>query len=146
MRCACGYRIHPGVGCPVCAGKQPTGLEPIGCVIPRAMRAFFVVPGHFESPRHYHAWCAGVPLRSTRGRWKVPQKTRDLIMRQFNRRCQWPSGCASDQLPTVEHIIPVAFGGSNHPGNLTLLCPTHQSASWQQFQQLLSPNAAQGAA
>jgi len=126
--------------CPICGGRQIKGLEPVGAIIPRAMRAWFVVEGHFESKRHYMAWCAGVPLRSDRGRWKIPEKTRELILRQFHRRCQWPQ-CESTNV-TVEHKVPIAFGGANHPGNLTLLCPTHQSESWQRFQQLLSPNAA----
>jgi hypothetical protein len=144
-RCVCGY-LMTRVGCPICDGRQIEGLEPVHTIVPRALRAFFVVPGHFESPRHYRAWVAGIPIRSERGRWKVPEKTRELIRRQYRNRCQWPSGCESEQTPTVEHIVPVAFGGSNHPGNLTLLCPTHQTASWQRFQALLSPNASQGAA
>ena len=122
-------------------GKQPSTLEPIHSIIPRALRAFFVVPDHFESPRHYRAWCAGIPLRSERGRWKVPRKVEEQTRRHFKNKCQWPE-CTWTGLVTIEHIVPVAFGGSNHPGNLTLLCSTHQTASWQRFQQLLSPNAA----
>jgi hypothetical protein len=143
-RCGCGYK-RTRLGCPMCEGRNPKGMEPIGAIIPRALRAFFVVEGHFQSKRHYHAWCSGIPMRATKDRTRISSRTRDLIMRQYRRLCQWP-GCGSDQMPTVEHIVPVAFGGSNHPGNLTVLCPTHQSESWQRFQQLLSPNAAQGAA
>lgn len=146
MRCArCGYWLTR-VGCPICDGRQIKGMEPVGAIVPRAMRAFFVVPDHFESPRHYRAWCAGIPMRSDRGRWKVPARTEEMIRRHFKNRCQWPGGCAFDGVPTLEHIVPVAFGGSNHPGNLTLLCSTHQTASWNRFQQLLSPNATAGAA
>ena len=138
-RCGYGYLVTR-VGCPMCGGRQINGLEPIGAIIPRALRAFFVVPQHFESARHYHAWCAGIPIRNEKGRRRVAKRVEAVIRKQFRDRCQWP-GCQSQSLPTLEHIVPVAFGGSNHPGNLTLLCPTHQSASWNRFQSLFSPNS-----
>lgn len=133
MRCACGYLLINGV-CPICGGRQIKGVEP-KAHIPKHLRGF-TVPTHFESLRHYYAWRAGIGLENDRGRWKVPEKVRELIMRQFGRRCQWPGGCDTNESPTVEHIRPVAFGGSNHPGNLTLLCQTHQTASWQRFEAL----------
>jgi hypothetical protein len=133
MRCKCGYLCINGV-CPICGGKQIKGAEP-KAHIPKHMRGF-TVPGHFESLRYYYAWKAGIALETEKGRREIPQKTRDLIMRQYGRKCQWFQGCDTNEPPTVEHIRPVAFGGSNHPGNLTLLCPTHQRASWQRFEQL----------
>lgn len=134
----CGYALIRSL-CPIHDGRQIQGLEPAGVLAPRAMRAF-VVPAHFESLRHYYGWRAGIPIRGDRGRWKVPERVRELIMRQFGRRCQWDGGCTTGESPTVEHIRPVAFGGSNHPGNLTLLCPTHQLASWRRWEQLTLPN------
>lgn len=147
MRCErCGY-VLTRVGCPICGGKQIKGMEPIGAIIPRALRAFFVVEQHFESARHYRAWLSGVPLRSDRAtRWKVPEKVRDQIMRHFGRKCQGRDCATPDATATIEHIVPVAFGGSNHPGNLTLLCGGCQSKSWARFQALLSPNAHSSAA
>lgn len=135
-RCACGYALLHHL-CPICDGRQIAGADP-KAVIPRTMRGF-VVPGHFESLRHYYGWRAGIGIQGERGRTKVSERTRDLVMRQFNRQCQWGGGCDTGEAPTVEHIRPVAFGGSNHPGNLTLLCPTHQIASWRRFEQLCIP-------
>jgi hypothetical protein len=139
MRCECGYKLINGT-CPICGGRQIKGLEP-KAHIPRSLRGF-TVAGHFESLRHYYAWRAGVAIEAGKGRREIPQRTKDLIFRQFGRRCQWAGGCDTGEAPTVEHIVPVAFGGSNHPGNLSVLCPTHQRASWARFQQLLSVGAA----
>lgn len=132
-RCVCGY-LMTRLGCPICDGKQIKGVEP-KAHIPKHLRGF-VIPQHFESLRHYYAWRAGVALGTEKGRREIPLRTREQVMRVFGRKCQWFQGCETSEQPTVEHIRPVAFGGSNHPGNLTLLCPTHQRASWQRFEQL----------
>ena len=133
-RCACGYMLINGV-CPICGGRHIKGVEP-KAHIPKHLRGF-VIPQHFESLRHYYGWRAGIGIESDRGRWRIPEKTREMIMRVYGRKCQWFQGCATGEAPTVEHKRPVAFGGSNHPGNMTLLCPTHQRASWARFQRLI---------
>ena len=136
VRCPrpCGYALINGA-CPICSGKQIKGANP-RAQIPEHLRREFSVPDHFESLRHYYGWRAGIAIESERGRWKVPERVREQIMRVYGRKCQWFQGCTTGEHPTVEHKRPVAFGGSNHPGNLTLLCPTHQRASWQRFEQL----------
>ncbi len=134
-RCGdCRYALMRDGTCPICGGKQIRGLEP-KAQIPRSLRSFSV-PGHFESLRHSYAWRGGIALETDRGRREIPQKTKDIIYRQFGRQCQWPN-CSTGEAPTIEHIVPVAFGGSNHPGNLSVLCPTHQRASWARYEQLL---------
>lgn len=133
MRCHCGYMLVNGV-CPICGGRQIKGVEP-RAMIPRSLRQQTNIPQHFETLRHYYAWRAGIGLEGE-GRRKVRARDEEIVRRAFKNRCQWPGGCSSNEYPTLEHIRPVAFGGSNHPANLTLLCSAHQRTSWQRFEQL----------
>ena len=133
MRCACGYKLTR-LGCPICDGRQIAGANP-KAVIPKHLRGFTITQ-HFESLRHYYGWRAGVALGTDRGRREIPEKVKDMIYRKLGRSCRWPSGCTTGEPPTIEHIVPVAFGGSNHPANLSVLCPTHQRASWARYEQL----------
>jgi 5-methylcytosine-specific restriction endonuclease McrA len=92
---------------------------------------------HFQTAQHYAAWRAGAPLRTQRPRrWKVPLKWRESVMRHANYRCQWP-GCGTTEGVTIEHVIPVVLGGSNNPANLSVLCRTHQTASFDRFREIL---------
>jgi 5-methylcytosine-specific restriction endonuclease McrA len=41
---------------------------------------------------------------------------------KINPRCRWCGCLLTEKTATIEHIIPLARGGSNHPDNLTLAC------------------------
>jgi 5-methylcytosine-specific restriction endonuclease McrA len=94
-----------------------------------------VTPGQFISPAHYGAWMRGTPMRAGRTRWNVPKRWRELVLRKAQWRCE---ECQTTTDVQVEHIVPVAFGGSNEPCNLTALCGPHNRARWSpEFRQLL---------
>ena len=103
-------------------------MERIASVIPRVLAAVTVTRQHFQSAQHYDAWRAGVPIRTARrNRWKIPQAWRETIKRQCGYRCR---DCGKGEYLTIEHIIPVVFGGSNELCNLTLLCSSCNRLRW----------------
>jgi 5-methylcytosine-specific restriction endonuclease McrA len=48
------------------------------------------------------------------------QRVRPLILEAAGYRCQWP-GC-TNPATTVDHVTPLAHGGTNHPSNLRASC------------------------
>lgn len=108
--------------CPRC------GYALIGDVCPKCDQLTHdVTPGQFISPAHYGAWMRGHPIRAGRTRWKIPKRWRELVLQHAGYRCEQ---CQSRNDVQVEHIVPVAFGGSNEPCNLTALCGTHNRERW----------------
>jgi 5-methylcytosine-specific restriction endonuclease McrA len=103
-------------------------MESIASVIPRVLAQVTVTRAHFQTAQHYDAWRAGRPIRTARKhRWKVPAEWRDLIKRSCGYRCR---DCGKREYLTIEHVIPVVFGGSNDLCNLTLLCSQCNRNRW----------------
>jgi 5-methylcytosine-specific restriction endonuclease McrA len=48
------------------------------------------------------------------------QRARRVVLEAAGWRCQWP-GC-SNRATTVDHVTPLAYGGSNDPANLRASC------------------------
>lgn len=95
-----------------------------------------VTPGQFVSVAHYGAWMRGEPLRANGARTKIKPRWRAMILKHARYRCEQ---CDSTSDIQVEHIVPVAFGGSNEPCNLTALCGTHNRERWSPaFRELLA--------
>ena len=119
----CGYALVRSVcpmGCP--------SMERVGSVIPRVLASVTVTRQHFQSAQHYDAWRKGAPIRTARKhRWKVPKEWRETIKRLCAYRCR---DCGKRDYLTIEHVIPVVFGGSNEMCNLTLLCSHCNRARW----------------
>jgi 5-methylcytosine-specific restriction endonuclease McrA len=98
-----------------------------------------VTPGQFVSVAYYGAWMRGAPLRAPGKRRGIPSRWRVSILRHHNHRC---TECGTTTDIQVEHVVPVAFGGSNEPANLTVLCGTHNRARWSpEFRALLEAAA-----
>lgn len=94
-----------------------------------------VTPGQFESVAHYGAWMRGEPMRAN-GRTKIKPRWRAMILKHAGWKC---AECSSTTDIQVEHVVPVAFGGSNEPCNLTVLCGTHNRERWSPaFRELLA--------
>lgn len=49
----------------------------------------------------------------------IPKDIRQFVLERDNHQCQL---CNSNLYPEIDHIIPLAKGGSNHPDNLQVLC------------------------
>ncbi len=58
------------------------------------------------------------------GRTHINTNLRKQIFHNANYECQFP-GCRSKHFLELEHIQPLAHGGSNEPANLTVLCRAH---------------------
>jgi hypothetical protein len=52
----------------------------------------------------------------------VSKRTRYEVLRRDNHTCRYCGGQAPDVVLTVDHVTPVALGGSDHPGNLVAAC------------------------
>jgi hypothetical protein len=114
----CGYALVNGA-CPICT-----------------LLTQDVTPGQFISPAHYGAWMRGCPIRADRTRWRVPTRWREIVLRHHSYKCEQ---CGTKNDVQVEHIVPVAFGGSNQPVNLTVLCGRDNRARWTpEFRELLA--------
>lgn len=109
------------------------------------LRAIPVCFEMFATTQHWAAWKAGNPLRTHRKRYKVDRELRDAIKRDCGYRCQG-EGCENRELLTLEHIIPVVLGGSNHRRNITLFCSACQRKSWARFRDVLKRVDAEAAA
>ena len=133
-RCPRDGYVLLGAICPICDGRAPGSRFTHNAP---QLPAIAVTPQMFQTRQHYDAWLCGRPLRTQRPRrWKVPARWRESVKRHYGYRCQWP-GCVCRDLVTIEHIVPVVLGGSNEPANLTLLCSSHQRASWARFAPIL---------
>lgn len=52
----------------------------------------------------------------------VTKRTRYEVLRRDNHACRYCGACAPDVPLTVDHVIPVALGGSDDPSNLVAAC------------------------
>lgn len=52
----------------------------------------------------------------------VSKRLRYEILRRDNHACRYCGACAPDAKLTVDHVIPVALGGSDDPSNLVAAC------------------------
>lgn len=52
----------------------------------------------------------------------VSKRTRYEVLRRDGNRCRYCGGQAPDVTLTVDHVVPVALGGSDDPGNLVAAC------------------------
>ena len=57
-------------------------------------------------------------------RTRIPAQIQKQVWTNANHQCQF-EGCKSRYQLQIEHLIPVAFGGTHELSNLTLLCRTH---------------------
>ena len=57
-------------------------------------------------------------------RTRIPAQIQKLVWTNANHQCQF-EGCKSRYQLQIEHIMPVALGGTHELRNLTLLCRTH---------------------
>ncbi|MCF3939931.1 HNH endonuclease [Gordonia tangerina] len=52
----------------------------------------------------------------------VSKRLRYEVLRRDNHQCRYCGGSAPDVALTVDHVVPVALGGSNDPSNLVAAC------------------------
>lgn len=52
----------------------------------------------------------------------VSKRTRFEVMRRDNHACRYCGQMAPDVKLTIDHVVPVALGGSDDPGNLVTAC------------------------
>ena len=52
----------------------------------------------------------------------VSKRLRYEILRRDNHACRYCGGTAPDVVITVDHVVPVALGGSDDAGNLVAAC------------------------
>lgn len=52
----------------------------------------------------------------------VSKRTRYEVLRRDNHTCRYCGGVAPDVVLTVDHVTPVALGGSDDPSNLVAAC------------------------
>lgn len=115
----------PGPSNPVAPMKQFPLFPPT--VSKSERRSQRARPGLSESSRLPHL---------TRQRRAVPLPVRRAIF-QKDRCCQWTDPrtkqiCGSRFQLQIDHIQPLWAGGRNSPGNLQLLCSTHNRAKYRQ--------------
>jgi len=58
----------------------------------------------------------------TTSRKSVPKHLRFEILRRDNHACRYCGAVAPDVKLTVDHVVPIALGGSNEPANLVTAC------------------------
>jgi 5-methylcytosine-specific restriction endonuclease McrA len=49
------------------------------------------------------------------------QRARLVVLVRANERCEMTAGCPN-RATTVDHIVPLAYGGTNDPANLRAAC------------------------
>src|SRR5690242_2374425 len=62
----------------------------------------------------------------------IPKRLRYEILRRDNHACRYCGAAAPDVKLTVDHVVPVALGGTDEPSNLVTACEpcnTGKSAS-----------------
>jgi 5-methylcytosine-specific restriction endonuclease McrA len=52
----------------------------------------------------------------------VTKRTRYEVLRRDNHTCRYCGGAAPDTTLTVDHVTPVALGGTDDPANLVAAC------------------------
>ena len=84
----------------------------------------------FTSPVLWMAWRCQKPFRvSVRTRLKATRTQRDATYQRDGYRCLL---CGSDKALTVDHIVPVVFGGNNHRDNLRTVCSPCNGAHFKE--------------
>lgn len=63
-----------------------------------------------------------VPPRTKSQRKPISDRTRFLVLRRDGYRCQYCGRCAPDCTLELDHLVPVAKGGTNDPKNLVVAC------------------------
>lgn len=66
------------------------------------------------APRHHHEALEGVMA--------VTKRTRFEVLRRDNHSCRYCGATAPDVKLTVDHVVPLALGGSDEPSNLVAAC------------------------
>ena len=100
-------------------------------MLPDELRVMRVSREMFITPQHYVAWMDGTPLRRhIPGRKKIDRELREIVYREHGRKC---AVCGRTDYLTVDHIIPVALGGSTRSCNARVLCEPHNRAAWTPF-------------
>lgn len=94
----------------------------------------------FRTDEAHEAWHARQPLLHPDGerRMKVSRQMRDETYRRDGWRCLF---CRATERLTIDHIVPRAFGGSNHPNNRRTLCTACNGAHFVRFHQQLAADA-----
>jgi hypothetical protein len=52
----------------------------------------------------------------------ISKRTRYEVLRRDNHTCRYCGGSAPDVVLTVDHVTPIALGGTDDPGNLVAAC------------------------
>lgn len=52
-------------------------------------------------------------------RWRAPESVRAKILKRDHGRCRY---CGSEDSLTIDHVVPIAMGGSNRLRNLVACC------------------------
>lgn len=73
--------------------------------------------GHYQNRS---GWCAD--CRDTAVRASMSLRLRFAILKRDEFTCQYCGHSAPDVKLQVDHVIPVAHGGTNDPDNLTTAC------------------------
>lgn len=100
--------------------RQITGLNDV----PREVRALRQQGWQVEVNGKGHVRLVSLEKVTARGeRVSIDEKTRYLILQRDNFRCRVCGRSASNQVKlTIDHIIPVDWGGRTEEGNLQTLC------------------------
>lgn len=88
----------------------------------------------FRSDEAHEAWHARQPIHFPRGRnpLKATRTMREETLRRDGYRCLF---CGATSPLTTDHIVPVCFGGSNHPNNRRTLCERDNREHFARFYQ-----------
>jgi 5-methylcytosine-specific restriction protein A len=103
----------------------------------------------FIAPVYWMAWRCRTPLKTAEGhgqardRLKATRTMRENTYRHDGYQCVF---CNATTGLTVDHIVPVAFGGSNHITNLRTLCGACNGRHFAEHHQSLFDRAALGPA
>ena len=55
---------------------------------------------------------------------QISRRLRNHLLQKSGYQCQYP-GCESTHFLQIDHILPVRLGGNQDPGNLQVLCASH---------------------
>lgn len=94
----------------------------------------------FRSDEAHEAWQRRAPLHTPRGRtpYKPTRTMREETMRRDGYACVFCH--ATHPVPlTVDHFVPRAFGGSNHPNNRRTMCQPCNTSHFARFYAPLLP-------
>lgn len=99
----------------------------------------------FVSLTFWMAWRNRTPLRVAEGRdvqrrrWKPTRALRERTYQRDGWRCVF---CQRETSLTVDHIVPVCFGGTSHPSNLRTVCDPCNRTHFNEHHQALYERAA----